>query len=322
MSGAHRAATFGGTRAAALPAVWVNGTRQTLGASQISPFDRGFTLADGVFETMRVSRGVVFRLDRHLARLTGALAALEIGSVPDARDAVLAAVRDAVGDPAAGDPAAGDTGASEASVRLTVTRGVGAGVAPPVHPSAPTMVVAVQAFPDFPARVYAEGLTAHVASGRRNQRAMTAGLKTLAYTDAIAAMIEARRAGADEALFLDTDGHCSEASASNLFVVEGGALVTPPVSCGALPGITRATVLELAATFAIPTAERAFGLEELLAADEALLTSSLRGLAPLVRVGGRTLGRGTPGPVTRALRDAYAALVRRECGGGAADVAL
>lgn len=282
------------------PALWVNGERQSAGAAHVSGFDRGLLLADGVFETMRVHGGTVFRLDRHLARLAGALDALDIAPVPEARDVVLGAVDDA--------------GASDAAVRLTVTRGAGGGVAPPARPSRPTVVVAVQPLPDFPPRLYAEGLTAHVASGRRNERAMTAGLKTLAYTDAVMAMIEARRAGADEALFLDTDGHCSEATASNLFAVVGGALLTPPLTCGALPGVTRAGVLELADSFGIAVAERAFGLDELLAADEALLTSSLRELAPLVRVEGQPIGPGVPGPVTRALADAFAALVRREAG--------
>jgi branched-chain amino acid aminotransferase len=207
--------------------VWVNGVRHAPGAPHVSAFDRGLTLADGVFETMRVYGGAVFRLDRHLARLAGALDALAIAPAAGVRDAVLAAVADA----AAGDPRLGD-----AAVRVTVTRGAGDGVAPPALAAPPTVVVAVRPLPEFPARLHADGLTAHVASGRRNERAMTAGLKTLAYTDSVAAMLEARRAGADEALFLDTDGHCSEAAASNLFAVAGGALVTPPLTCGALPG--------------------------------------------------------------------------------------
>ena len=168
--------------------------------------------------------------------------------------------------------------------------------------------------PVFPAAVYDIGLTAHVASGRRNERAMTAGLKTLAYTDAVAALLEARRAGADEALFLDTEGHCSEATSSNLFAWTGTTLVTPPVSCGALPGITRAAVLELASALGVPRAERVIGLDELLSAKEAFLTSSLRGLAPLVRVDAHPIGRGMPGAMTRQLAEAYAALVARECG--------
>jgi branched-chain amino acid aminotransferase len=142
---------------------------------------------------------------------------------------------------------------------------------------------------------------------------MTAGLKTLAFTDSVAAWLEARRAGADEAIFLDTEGHCSEATSSNLFMLASGVLVTPPLSCAALPGITRATVLELAPAMGIATAQRAFGIDELLGAEEAFLTSSLRGIAPVARVAGRAIGRGTPGAVTRAVSAAYAHLVETEC---------
>jgi branched-chain amino acid aminotransferase len=283
-----------------LPALWIDGRSSPVEGAQLSAFDRGLLLADGVFETMRVHRGLIFRLDRHLARLHGALAALEIrapSAIHHWIDAALAATRP-----------------DAAAVRLTVTRGVGAGVSPPVPAPPPTVVLAVQPLPSFPARLYDEGLSAVVASGRRNQRAMTNGLKTLAYGDAVAAMLEARRAGADEALFLDTDDHCSEASASNLFAFADGTLVTPPVSCGALPGITREVVFELAMRLGVPASERPLALAELHGASEALLTSSLRGLAPLVRVDGRAIGAGVPGPVTRALRDAYQTLMRRECG--------
>ena len=108
------------------------------------------------------------------------------------------------------------------------------------------MIVAVSPLPVFPAAIYDVGLTAHVASGRRNERAMTAGLKTLAYTDAVAGLLEARRAGADEALFLDTEGTAPRPRPATCSCGRGRTLVTPPVSCGVLPGITRAAVLELA----------------------------------------------------------------------------
>jgi branched-chain amino acid aminotransferase len=205
--------------------------------------------------------------------------------------------------------------ADEASIRLTVTRGPGpAGVAPPAAPQ-PTVVISVGPMPAFPASTYAEGLSAHVASGRRNEYAMTAGLKTLAYIDAVAGVLEARRAGADEALFLDTEGHCCEASASNLFIATGTDLATPRLSCGVLPGITREAVIELARAEGVAVAERAIGLHEVRAAKEAFLTSSLRGIAPLVRIGGNPIGRGTPGELTRRLTAAYLALIDRECGG-------
>ena len=279
--------------------IWVNGERLPFDGRHVSARDRGLTLADGVFETMRVHAGTVFRLDRHLARLAHALAVLQIPEPPEARDWVMAAVR------AADSP--------DAAVRLTVTRGTGpAGVAPPDDVQ-PTAVVAVNPIPAFPQSTYETGLRARVASGRRNEYSMTAGLKTVAYTDNIAALIEARRSGDDEALLLDVEGHCSEATASNLFMWRDGRLVTPPRSCGVLPGITREAILELARSNGMEAVEEPFGLEELMRADEAFLTSSLRGIAPLVRVSGNPLGDGAPGPTTRRFAKAYSELVAKEC---------
>lgn len=281
-------------------AVWVNGEPLASDGAHVSARDRGLTLADGVFETMRVRNGQVFRLERHLARLSEALATLGIPAPPELKEWV---------------HMAGRASGADAGLRLTVTRGIGAGgVAPPARPR-PTVILALGPRPEFPSSTYEAGLTAHVASGRRNERAMTAGLKTLAYTDAVAALLEAQRAGADEALFLDTEGHCSEATASNLFVWTGNALLMPPVSCGALPGITRAAILEVARAAMVDVEERAFGPEELLSGQEAFLTSSLRGVAPLVRLNGAPVGTGRPGSMTRRLSESYAALVERECGG-------
>ena len=278
--------------------VWINGERQADDGPHVSARDRGLTLGDGVFETMRARSGTIFRLGRHLARLERSLTVLQIPAPRELHQWVADAAN-----------AAGD----EASIRLTVTRGPGpAGVAPPAAPQ-PTVVISVGPMPAFPASTYAEGLSAHVASGRRNEYAMTAGLKTLAYIDAVAGVLEARRAGADEALFLDTEGHCSEASASNLFIATGTDLATPRLSCGVLPGITREAVIELARAEGVAVTERAIGLHEVRAAKEAFLTSSLRGIAPLVRIGGTRIGRAMPGDLTRRLTAAYLALVEREC---------
>jgi branched-chain amino acid aminotransferase len=283
-----------------LPLVFVNGKRAAVDDLVISPRDRGLTLADGLFETMRASRGSVFRLDQHLARLSDGLRFLAIPEPVDLRQWVQESVRQA--------------GPGDLSIRLTVTRGPGpGGLAPPaeVHP---TVVVAVNAMPVFPSDTYTVGLRAMVAAGRRNAQASTAGLKTLAYTDSIVAWLDAQRAGADEAIFLDTDGHCSEATASNLFIYRAGVLLTPPTTCAALPGITRAAVLALARPAGIPAEERAFGLEHLASAEEAFLTSSLRGIAPVNSLDGRVIGTGVVGDVTRRLTTAYLALVDRECG--------
>jgi branched-chain amino acid aminotransferase len=280
--------------------VWVDGKRLPPEGAHISARDRGFTLADGVFETMKARNGKVFHLDRHLKRIDGALRVLDIPPPSELREWVDSAIQ------AAHVP--------EASIRLTVSRGVApGGVGVPADP-VPTVVVTVAPPPAFGAAIYDTGLKAHVASGRRNEHSITAGLKTLAYTDSVAGLIEARKAGADDVLFLDTAGHCSEASASNLFAIVGGTLVTPPTTCAALPGITRAVVIGLAAELGLAAEERPFGLDELSAADEAFLTSSLRGIAPLVLVDGRAIGSGTPGAITRKVMTAYATLVDRECG--------
>ncbi|HVE77880.1 MAG TPA: aminotransferase class IV [Gemmatimonadaceae bacterium] len=284
------------------PLVWVNGRPADPGAPQLLAGDRGFTLADGLFETMRAYGGTVFRLGRHLERLERGAQRLGIPLPPGLRAAVTAATRTA---------AAG--GLREASVRLTVSRGPAPpGAVPPDEPS-PTVVLAVHPVPRPPIAWWERGLAARLVAGRRNEHAVTAGLKTLAYTDAVAALVEARAHGADEALFLDTAGHLCEASASNVFLWARRALVTPPVHCGALPGVTREATLALAVDLDLAVEERAILPEELFAAEEAFLTSSVRELVPLTRVDGRAIGAGVPGPVTRRLAEAYAALVRREC---------
>jgi branched-chain amino acid aminotransferase len=280
--------------------VWVDGRRLPSEGVHISARDRGLTLADGVFETMRARNGRVFRLEQHLTRIERALRVLEIPAPADLREWVDAAIRAAH--------------APDASLRLTITRGVGpGGVTVPVDP-VPTVVVTVAPPPAFGSAIYEAGLTARVASGRRNKYSMTAGLKTLSYTDSVAAMLEVRRDGADEALFLDTDGHCSEASASNFFAVIDGQLTTPPTACAALPGITRAAVIELAAGMGFAVDDRPLDPARLKFATETFLTSSLRGIAPLVRLDGIPIGTGRPGKVTRQVMTAYADLVARECG--------
>jgi branched-chain amino acid aminotransferase len=252
-------------------------------------------LSDGLFETMHARNGVVFRLDRHLGRLQRGLATLGI-PVPAGLRAWVerAATHDDIG------------------MRLTVTRGVGPGGLSPPDDVTPTVIITTTAFPAFPAETYTHGLSAAVATGRRNQQAMTAGLKTLAYADGIAALLEARRRGDGEALFLDTDDHLSEATASNLFAVVDGVLLTPPVGCGALPGITREAVMEIAALRGVRVEERPFALDVLRRASEAFLTSSLRKVAPLVRVDGVPIGAGVPGTITATVADAYATLVVKE----------
>lgn len=299
------AARTEGTTGAAdvFPMVWVNGERMASDAMHVSALDRGFTLADGVFETMLVRYGVIFRLERHLNRLRNGARVLRIG--------LPYSIRDWLEEPAYAAERA--TGAEWAAVRLTVSRGPGVHGLAPRESTMGMVVVTTDVLPAFPAAIYDHGLSALTASARRDERALTSGVKTLAYTETIAALDRARADGADEVMFLDTEGHISEASASNVFIASGGALITPPLSCGVLPGITREAIIEVAATLGVPVMERSVEPSELAGADEAFLTSSLRGIAPLVRMDGRAIGSGSVGPLTRGLSAAYAELVESEC---------
>jgi branched-chain amino acid aminotransferase len=284
-----------------LPASWVNGAFVPADAAAISVRDRGLTLADGVFETMRVHGGQIFRQERHLQRLGRGLMVLDFPPIPDLHrwlhEATLA------------------LGAADGSIRLTVTRGTASGGWASPTDARPTVIVTAAPLPQFPAEIYERGLTVGIAGGRRNEHAITAGLKTLAFTDSVVALIDAHRRGADDALFLDTAGHLSEATASNLFILRGRDLITPPDSCGVLPGITRLVVMELAASEGLTVAQHPIDTSDLLAADEAFLTSTLRGIAPIVQLqDNSTIGTGAPGALTTRLRAAYTALVARECG--------
>jgi branched-chain amino acid aminotransferase len=282
-----------------IPSCWVNGRRVDADASNLLVTERGFLFADGLFETMRAFGGVIFRLPAHLDRLAAAAERLQLVCPERLPNLIAEMVAEL------------SVSGVDAAVRLTVTRGTVAGLAPAADTRSVTVVLLAQDVPHFAPEIYRTGLTVHVVSGRRNEFAMTAGMKTLSYTDSVMALLEARAHGADEALLLDTQGHVSEGSASNVFVVSNGVIATPPLTCGVLPGITRAAVLELLAEHGLPATERPIEASELATADEIFFTSSLRGVAPAAAIAGRMLG--PPGPVSRAVMDAYAARVLQEC---------
>jgi branched-chain amino acid aminotransferase len=176
----------------------------------------------------------------------------------------------------------------------------------------PTIVVAVRRY-EPTEEWYGRGLRAMLARGRLNEHAGTAGLKRLGYLDQIVALAEARHAGCEEAVLLDTARHLAEATTSNLFLVVAGELRTPPVTCGILPGITRGAIADIAGRLGIAVREEALWPDAIGRADEAFLTSSLREVVPLVAVDGQRVGAGMPGPLTRRLLDEYRALVGGEC---------
>jgi branched-chain amino acid aminotransferase len=250
--------------------VWIDGALMPVEAARIDPRDRGFTLGDGLYETIRVRSGEIVRIDRHFARLAEGLRVLDLPLVLDEAgwtDGMEAVLR--------------ENGLTDAALRLTVSRGVAArGMGPDPH-ARPTMVIAATPFAALPpARVIV------ARSTRRNEHSPLSRIKTTSCLDSIVARIEAARSGADDAVLLNSRGRVAEASAANLFAVIGGRLVTPPIADGALPGVMRGAILE-----ATEAEERSLTVADLNTADELLLTSSL-GVRSVLSLDGRPLACG------------------------------
>jgi branched-chain amino acid aminotransferase len=271
----------------------VNGGLVVPEDARLSPFDHGLLVGDGVFETLRVYAGTPFAWRRHLDRLAASADGLGL-PVPD-RDELRAA---------AGELLAAD-GIADGRLRITVTGGpspLGSerGAGPP------TVVLAAAGIGPWPVA----GAVV-VVPWPRNERGATAGLKTISYAENVRALAYAREHHATEAVFGNTRGELCEATGSNVFVVAGGVVRTPPADAGCLLGVTRALVLELCAHEGIPAEEASVPLGALAAADEVFLTSTTREVQAVGTVDGRALAPA-PGPLTTRLGTAFAQLVARD----------
>lgn len=293
----------------ARPAAWVDGRLVAADEPALRVGDRGFQLGDGLFETLRVRRGVAIEIGLHLARLREGLGNLAI-PMPLSDVELAAGIAAAV---AANAPA-------DAAVRITVSRGapVGRGLLPAGwRELAPTVVI--QAWPYVPvaAEVLARGVRAVIATGRRDPAHPLASVKTTSRADHVHAKLEAERAGADDAITLTTDGHVAEATTANVALVVGKRVLTPPLAAGILAGTTRDWLLrpEGAAALGLAAAEAWITPDDLLAADEVLLCSSVAGFQPLVALDGTPIAGGVPGPWSARLRAAREAWIVAASGG-------
>jgi len=298
--------------------VWVDGQILPADGAHVSAFDRGFQLGDGIFETLRARGGRVTELDEHLARLGRSAAGLDIDLPADIDDRIRAGIARVLEIEGLAGPAA------DASVRITVTRGTfrGRGLLPPAaaDPAAAdpagamTPTVVIQAWPISPPPPghLTDGLHLVASAIRRDPENPLAALKTTSRADFVHARLEARRAGADDALFLTTDGHLSEGTSANVFLVRGDELATPDLGCAILPGTTRTWVLGWALRAGLRPVESWLTTRELAEADEAFLCSSVAGILPVTTFEGRPIGSGRPGPVTLRARADREAFIRGE----------
>jgi branched-chain amino acid aminotransferase len=281
------------------PAIWMNGRIVDAAEARVSIFDHGLLYGDGVFEGIRFYGGRSFRLAAHLARLERSAAAIEL-ALPFSREALRGAIGAVVT----------RTGAADGYLRLLVTRGEGDLGLDPRSCTRPTTIVAAA-----PLRVFEHaeaGVSVIVASTRQAPAdVMDARIKSLNYVNRLLARLEAVRAGADEAFMLNARGHLAEGTTDNVFLVRGGILLTPPASDGALEGITREAVLELAQELGVPAREASLGTYDLRAAEEAFLVGTGAGLVPIRAIDGRAVP-SCPGPIFERIRSAFDVLVRRE----------
>lgn len=281
---------------------YVNGEFLPESEAKVSIFDHGLLYGDGVFEGIRAYNRRVFKLDEHLRRLYDSAKAVQIEiplPVEEMRDLILELCR--------------RNGIEDGYIRPIVCRGVGdLGLDPRRCKEGATVVVIARPFAPLYGDKYEGGLTLVTSSHRRvPPQCLSPNIKSMNYMNNIMAKIEANAAGADEAVMLDLQGNVSEATADNVFVVRDEVLRTPP-RVSILQGITRATAMDLARELGYDVLEEFFTLFDVYAADEVFITGTAAEIAPVVRVDGRTVGTGKPGPITKQLIARYRDLVRSE----------
>ena len=282
--------------------VYVNGRLVPAEEASISVFDHGFLYGDGVFEGIRVYGGTIFRLQQHIERLyhSALCLMLDIPMPPEAmQEAIVETVR--------------RRGLPDQYVRVVVSRGAGdLGLDPRLCPQ-PSVIIIADTIALYPAHYYTEGLDlVTVATRRMSSDTLDPRIKSLNYLNNIMAKIEAQQAGVVEAVMLNAAGYVAECTADNVFVLRQGCLHTPAVAAGALQGVTRDSVLEIARDLGLETAESFLTRYDLYTAEECFMTGTGAEIVPVVRIDGRRIGTGVPGPVTARIREGFATLCHQD----------
>ncbi|AFK87087.1 MULTISPECIES: branched-chain-amino-acid transaminase [Thermoanaerobacterium] len=278
-----------------MPIVFLNGEFVDSEKAAVSVFDHGFLYGDGVFEGIRAYDGVVFKLDDHLKRLYNMAKALLLDipySKEEMADKVLETVR--------------RNNLKDAYIRLVVSRGKGDLGLDPYKCSKPTVVIIADKITLYPDEMYQNGLKIITSTFRRNSiQTLDPQIKSLNYLNNILAKIEAVKAGYPEALLLNLEGYVAECTGDNVFIVSDGTLYTPPSAAGALGGITRATVIDIANKLGIPVVEKYFSLFNVYTADECFLTGTAAEAIPVTEVDKRVIGDGKPGEITKKIIEEF-----------------
>ncbi len=284
------------------PKVYISGKLVDKADARISVFDHGLLYGDGVFEGIRAYSGRVFRLEQHVSRLYESARGIHL-QIPMSQDEMAAAIRDTLA----------YNKLSDAYIRVVVTRGAGSLGLDPRKTTDPQVIIITDKISLYPEELYENGLKIVTAATTRNHpNAVNPRIKSLNYLNNILAKMEGTQAGCLEALMLNHKCEVAECTGDNIFVVKKGRIHTPSTDSGILEGITRAAVIELARGAGHEVIERTMDRLDVYNADECFLTGTAAELIPVVECDGRSIGSGRPGPITRALRQAFQALVRDE----------
>ncbi|HZR21806.1 MAG TPA: branched-chain-amino-acid transaminase [Verrucomicrobiae bacterium] len=280
--------------------VYINGKYRDEAEATISVFDHGLLYGDGIFEGIRAYNGRVFKLKEHIDRLFYSAKAILL-QIPMGHAEVMKAVVDTCR----------QNEVRDGYIRLVVTRGAGTLGLNPNRCKNPCVIIIAGKIQLYPAELYQKGMDIITVPTVRNlHSALNPAIKSLNYLNNILAKIEANNAGCEEAIMLNGQGFVAECTGDNLFIVKENRLLTPPLTAGALYGITRRVVLDLATELGLAAAETDLTRYDLFNADECFLTGTGAELVPVVRIDGRVIGNGNPGPITGRLVDQYRTLTK------------
>jgi len=279
--------------------IYLNGKLVPKEEAVVSVYDHGLLYGDGVFEGIRVYEGNIFRLKEHIDRLYESAKTIAL-ELPMSPEETMQATIDTVA----------ANGMRDVYIRLVVSRGIGDLGIDPGNCEKPTFFIIVDKIALYPPEFYQKGISLVTASTRRIPlQCLDPRIKSLNYLNNILAKIEARKAGVPEALMLNQHGRVAECTADNIFIIKGNELKTPSVTEGALPGVTRGAVLELARDMGMKTQETMMGLHDLYNADECFLTGTGAEIVPVIAIDGREIGDGTPGEGTARLLSRYREII-------------
>ncbi|WP_232695586.1 branched-chain-amino-acid transaminase [Brevibacillus daliensis] len=282
--------------------IYLNGEFVEKKDAKVSVYDHGFLYGDGIFEGIRVYNGNVFRLREHIERLyESALSImLEIGMpIEEMMDAVVETIR--------------RNKLKDAYIRLVISRGDGDLGLDPRTCKKPNIVIIVEQLRLFPQEVYDTGMEIVTVPTRRNKPdALNPKIKSLNYLNNVMVRMEATMAGVSEAMMLNSEGYVTEGSGDNIFLVKKGVIYTPPTYLGALDGITRQTIIDIAKRLNFEVVETPFTRHDVYIADEVFLTGTAAEVISVVQVDGRTIKDGKPGPVNKQLLEEFRRVVEVE----------